>query len=88
MLTLLRYNNRKIYNKQIAGYVSSDEVVEYLKSGLLVKVLNANTHTDITHVALVGMGASQMRQGNVEGGRLLIRYADAYRPSFSSTGGV
>lgn len=88
MITLLRYNNRKIYNKATAGYISSDEVLLFVKANIPVKVISNATGDDVTHVTLVAMGVSQMRQGNIEGGRLLIRYADAYRPTLSVTGGV
>jgi len=88
MITLLRYNNRKIYSKEVGGYISSDEVLSYIIEGTRVQVISNKSGDDITHVTLVAMGVSQMRQGNVEGGRLLIRYADAYRPTLSLTGGV
>lgn len=88
MITLIQYKNRKIYNKETAKYVTSQDVVDMLLATRMVSIVERDTGKDVTHKLLVNMGASQLRQGNVTAGRILIRYADSYRPTSSVVGGI
>jgi polyhydroxyalkanoate synthesis regulator protein len=75
MIKLLRYKNRKIYLAGTGKYVTSTDVVDFLKNSLEVEVVSHATGEVITQSTLTNMGAAQISKGNIEAGNLLIKHA-------------
>lgn len=51
--TILKYANRKLYNKQTANYINYGDVINLVKTGATVKIIDYRTGADITAFSLV-----------------------------------
>lgn len=47
-LTLIKYKNRKLYAKELSGYVALTDIFNFVKSGSEVQVTDHATKQDIT----------------------------------------
>lgn len=48
MITLIKYDNRKIYSRELNRYVSHQELVENIRAGYEIKILEHKTDKDVT----------------------------------------
>lgn len=52
MITLVKYNNRKIYSPDVRRYVNLDEIVELVKAGQRVTIRAHETNAEVTEDVL------------------------------------
>lgn len=56
MKTLIRYNNRKIYDSDIRNYVNLSDILEMIAQGYTISVTEKDTGADITaHVLALAL---------------------------------
>lgn len=48
-----RYSNRKLYDSDIASYVTLADVCKYIKEGYKIKVLAHSSAEDLTNITLL-----------------------------------
>ena len=51
-ITLTKYNNRKIYSSELSKYVNLDEILNTVKSGISIRIVEKDTGTDVTNEVL------------------------------------
>lgn len=52
MTLLIKYENRKIYSRDANRYVSQQEIIEAVKDGERIKVVEHKTNRDVTDEVL------------------------------------
>ncbi len=52
-MKLIKYKNRKIYNPEVAGYISLKEIKQAIRSGRSVTIIDNETKADITERVLM-----------------------------------
>ena len=51
-MKIIKYSNRKLYSKDLKGYVTLSELLDYVKQGKSLEVVDNTTKQDITLVTL------------------------------------
>jgi len=65
-MTLIRYRNRKLYSRELIGYVTHGYVIDLIKGGMKVTILDAYTKQDITSKVLAIAAVRELEQRSVE----------------------
>lgn len=52
MITLIKYENRKIYSKDVNRHVNLDEILEAVKDGEVLRIIEHRTDRDVTSEVL------------------------------------
>jgi polyhydroxyalkanoate synthesis regulator protein len=52
MITLIKYENRKIYSKDANRHVNLDEILEAVKDGEVLRIIEHRTNRDVTSEVL------------------------------------
>lgn len=52
MITLIKYENRKIYSKDANRHVNLDEILEAVKDGETLRIIEHKTDRDVTSEVL------------------------------------
>lgn len=52
MITLIKYANRKIYSKDANRHVNLDEILEAVRDGEVLRIIEHRTDRDVTHEVL------------------------------------
>src|SRR5438067_1125960 len=61
-VVIRKYPNRKLYNSETASYVSYKDIVEMIKAGDTVTVIDHRTKEDITRFTLTQIRIQKERQ--------------------------
>lgn len=47
-ITIIKYQNRKLYSKELKGYITLNDILDYVKTGQSYNVCDKVTGADIT----------------------------------------
>lgn len=47
-ITIIKYQNRKLYSKKLKGYITLNDILDYVKTGQSYNVYDKATGADIT----------------------------------------
>ncbi len=61
-ITIKRYSNRKLYDTEHSRYVTLTELGELIRQGETIKVLDNDTHADLTEVTMTQILMAQQKQ--------------------------
>ena len=55
MRTIVKYQNRKLYDRKSRGYTTLDQLKEVIKDGENIQVIDAKTKSDITYQVMTSI---------------------------------
>lgn len=61
MRQIVKYKNRKFYDKKKSGYVTLKQLGDYIRNGENVQVLDHTTKNDITYNTLVNVLSDRLK---------------------------
>lgn len=76
MRYIVKYKNRKLYDKEKSGYVKLEDLQQMITDGKPFRVVKYNTNEDITYDTLVNVLSNKLRssQKNLENLMSMINY--------------
>jgi polyhydroxyalkanoate synthesis repressor PhaR len=80
-----KYSNRKLYDLTRSRYVTLEEIAEMIRQGGQVKIVDADTQEDLTHVTLVQVLLEEEKRRNllpIPFLHQLIKYGEMYQDFF------